>query len=151
MAAVAGRARLPFELDAAPWTPLRVPVRQAKLALVTTGGIYVEGQEPYETDGPEGQGDITFRAIPKDVPRDQLRVAHKHYDTRGPREDINCVFPLDRIVEMEREGVIGALTDTFYSFRGCILTPKRLMAETAPEVARRLKADGVDAVVLTST
>jgi D-proline reductase (dithiol) PrdB len=151
MATLAARARLPFEMDTAPWTPLRVPVRQARFALVTTGGIYVEGQEPYETDGPEGQGDITFRAIPKDVPRDQIRIAHRHYDVRGPREDINCVFPLDRFADLEREGAIGALADTCYSFMGYIQTPERLMAETAPEAARLLKADGVDAVVLTST
>ena len=151
MAVVAARARLPFELDAPPWTPLRVPVSKARFALVTTGGFYVEGQEPYETDGPEGKGDITFRAIPKDVPRDQLRVEHKHYALSGPRQDMNCVFPLDRFVELEREGIIGGLADTNYSFMGYNQIPDRLMAETAPEVARLLKADGVEAVFLTST
>ena len=44
-----------------------------------------------------------------------------------------------------------ALAETCYSFMGFIQTPERLMAETAPEAARLLKADGVDAVVLTST
>ncbi len=151
MAAVAGRARLPFEMDAAPWTPLLVPVSEARFAVVTTGGFFVEGQEPYETDGPEGKGDITFREIPKDLPRDQLRVEHKHYDLSGPRQDMNCVFPLDRFVELEREGIIGGLADANYSFMGYNLIPERLASETAPELARRLKADGVQAVFLTST
>ena len=149
--ALAGaRARAP-EVGPTPWATLHVPVRRAKIALVTTGGFYVAGQPPYETDGPEGLGDWSFRAIPRDTPRDQIKVAHLHYDRSGPREDINCVFPLDRFVEMEREGAIGRLAETNYSFMGYIQRPDLLMSETAPQVARLLKADGVDAVFLTST
>ncbi len=149
--AIAGARARVLELDATPWTPFTVPISKAKFALFTTGGFYVEGQEPYETDGPERQGDWSYRAIPKDTPRDRINVAHLHYDLSGPKQDINCVFPLDRFVELEREGVIGQLADTNYSFMGFIQRPDLLMAETAPEVARRLKEDGVDAVFLTST
>ncbi|MBI2872488.1 MAG: hypothetical protein HYY00_04770 [Chloroflexi bacterium] len=149
--ALAGaRARAP-EVGATPWAPLRVPIEKAKFALVTTGGLYVEGQPPYETDGPQGLGDWSFRAIPRDTPRERIKIAHAHYDLSGPRQDINCVFPIDRFVELEREGVIGRLADTSYSFMGYIQRPDLLMSETAPEVARLLKADGVEAVLLSST
>ena len=151
MAAAAERARAPFELGATPWSPLKVPISQAKVALVTTGGFYVIGQEPYETDGPENKGDYSFRAIPRNTPADKLEVAHLHYDLSGPREDRNCVFPIDRAEEMVKEGLIGSLADTYYSFMGFIQQPDLLANETAPEVARLLKADGVDAVVLTAT
>jgi glycine/betaine/sarcosine/D-proline reductase family selenoprotein B len=134
-----------------PWANLSTPISQAKVALVTTGGFYLDGQEPFETDGPERQGDYSFRAIPKSAPRDQIKVAHLHYDLSGPRQDINCVYPLDRFMDLERDGVIGELAETNYSFMGFIQRPDLLMSETAPEVARRLKADGVQAVVLTST
>ena len=147
----AGAQARALELGETPWTPLSIPINKAKFAVVTTGGFYVEGQQPYETDGPEGQGDWSFRPIPKDTPRDRINVTHLHYDLSGPREDINCVFPLDRFVELEREGVIGELAEVNYSFMGYIQRQDLLMSETAPEVARRLKADGVDAVVLTST
>lgn len=144
------RARAP-ELGPTPWAPLRLPIRRAKIALVTTGGFYLDSQPSYETDGPEGLGDWSFRAIPRDTPRDKIKVVHLHYDLSGPREDINCVFPLDRFAEMEREGAIGRLAETNYSFMGFIQRPDMLMAETAPQVARLLKDDGVDAVFLTST
>ncbi len=150
VALAGGRARAP-EVGPTPWAPLRVPIRRAKIALVTTGGFYLDGQPPFEADGPEGLGDWSFRAIPRDTPRDKIKVAHLHYDLSGPREDINCVFPLDRFAEMEREGAIGRLAETNYSFMGFIQRPDLLMAETAPQVARLLKADGVDAVFLTST
>ena len=145
-----GRSRV-LELDATPWTPLTVPISKAKFALVTTGGFYVDGQEPYETDGPARQGDWSYRVIPRDTPRDRINVAHIHYDISGPQQDVNCVFPLDRFAELEKEGVIGQLADTNYSFMGFIQRPDLLMSETAPEVARRLKEDGVDVVFLTST
>ncbi len=150
MALAGSRARAP-EVDAPPWTALRVPINQAKIALVTTGGFYAEGQEPYETDGPEGLGDWSFRAIPKDTPRNRIKIAHVHYDLSGPQEDINCVFPVDRFAELEQEGVIGELSPTLYSFMGFIQRPDLLMSDTAPEAARRMKAEGVDAVFLTST
>lgn len=134
-----------------PWAHLSVPVNKAKVALVTTGGFYLDTQEPYETDGPERQGDWSFRAIPKSMPRDRIKIAHLHYDLSGPREDLNCVYPLDRFMDLEKDGVIGELAETNYSFMGFIQRPDLLMSETAPEVARRLKADGVQAVVLTST
>ena len=149
--ALAGsRAQAP-EVGSVPWTPLHIPINRAKFALVTTGGFYIGGQEPFETDGPEGLGDWSFRSIPKDTPRDDIKIAHTHYDISGPREDINCVFPLDRFIELEQEGLIGRLADTNYSFMGFIQRPDLLMSETAPQVAQYLKADGVDAVFLTST
>ena len=149
--AMAGeRARAP-EVGSTPWATLQVPISQARFAVVTTGGFYVEGQEPYETDGPENLGDWSYREIPKDTPKEKLKVAHLHYDLSGPREDPNCVFPLDRFIELEREGIIGGLAATNYSFMGYIQRPDLLSTETAPDMARRLKADGVDAVLLTST
>src|SRR2546430_7192400 len=30
-----------------PWTPLRKPVSEARIALMTSGGLNVEGQEPF--------------------------------------------------------------------------------------------------------
>jgi D-proline reductase (dithiol) PrdB len=151
MALSATRAKAPFELGAAPWSPLNVPISKAKVALVTTGGFYVSGDEPFITDGPDNKGDYSFRAIPRTTPADKLEVFHLHYDLSGPKEDRNCVFPIDRAEELVKDGVIGSLADTYYSFMGFIQEPEILAKETAPEVARLLKTDGVDAVVLTAT
>ena len=128
-----------------------MPIREAKVALVTTGGFYLKTQEPYETDGPENLGDWSFRAIPRTTPANEMNVTHLHYDLSGPKEDRNCVFPIDRAAELHAEGLIGSLNDTYYSFMGFIQRPEVLASETAPEVARLLKADGVDAAVITAT
>ncbi len=133
-----------------PWVDFNIPLSVAKIAVVTTGGFYLKSQEPYKIDDPAG--DWTFREFPKDVPREDIRVIHPGYDLEGPRQDVNCVFPLDRFQELEQEGVIGQMADTNYSFMGYIRkNSDRLVNESVPEVASRMKAAGVDAAFLTST
>ena len=137
-------------VEGVPWAAVAKPINKSRVALVTTGGIYVDGQEPYDLD--KQGGDYSFREIPRDVPLDQLRVKHKGYDISGPEADMNCVFPLQRLLEMEAEGEIGELAPTAYSFMGLInANTNALMEETAPEVAQRLKQAGVDAVFITAT
>lgn len=134
-------------LDATPWAavPDR-PRSQWRVALISTGGVLVDGQPPYDL-----KGDCTFREVPRDAPRDRLRVMHPAYDTSGPQRDINCVFPIDRLWEMQHDGAIGEVASTHYGFMGYIPRPEALVRETAPDVARRLKAAGVDAVVIGTT
>lgn len=137
---------LPMKFDEAPWTPFKKRLSESKVAVMTTGGIYVEGQEPFNTDG-----DWSYREIPLDTPLDQLRVAHTHYDTNGVAEDVDAVLAMHRLLDLEAEGIVGeALTPT-YSFMGFIPDPSGLMEVTGPEVAGRLKEDGVDGVVIGTT
>ncbi len=138
-----------LRFESAPWAPLRRPLREATVALISTGGVYVrEQQEAFNTDG-----DISYRVIPSDTSRERLGIAHTHYDTSGALRDINVVFPYERMRELEEEGVIGAFADACYAFMGFIPRPlvPALMEESAPEVARRLQADGVDAVLIGTT
>ena len=116
------------------------------MALIGTGGIYAgDEQEPFDTDG-----DTSFRQIPSSTPAAKLRISHTHYDTSGADADPNVVFPIDRLREMEAEDAIGSLAETAYGFMGYIVGEhvQTLIERTAPEVGRRLAADGVDAALL---
>jgi D-proline reductase (dithiol) PrdB len=137
-----------IRFDVTPWTPFSKAISQATVALITTGGVYIEGQEVFNTDG-----DVSYRVLPKYTPRDRYRVAHTHYDTSGVTEDVNCVYPIDRLREMEAEGRIGKLVDDCYGFMGYIPGPlvDRLVQETVPDVARRLRAAGVEAALIGTT
>ena len=137
--------RMP-DVDGVPWAPLSKPLDQARVALVTTGGVFLEGQTPYTE-----RGDATYREVPRDSAHDQLHIWHPGYDFGPAMQDINCIFPLDRFDELEAEGAIGELADINYSFMGLIPDPATLMSETAPEVGQRLKDAGVDAAFLAST
>jgi D-proline reductase (dithiol) PrdB len=132
-----------------PWTLLRKPVAESVVALVTTAGVHLKSQEPFDMDDPDG--DPTFRAIPTDAPRTDLTITHKYYDHSAADRDINVVLPLDRMRELLAKKRIGGIAPLAYGFMGHIDGPhlKTLLENTAPDVARRLKEDRADAVLLT--
>ncbi len=135
--------------DTVPHAPLRLPLSGCRVALVTTAGFYLDEQPPF--DETISGGDCSYREIPNTVETQSVAIAHQSraYDTSDTKLDANLVFPLDRFRELERDGTIGCLNHRHFSFMGSIVKPQRLIDETAPEVARLLKGDGVDAAFLT--
>jgi glycine/betaine/sarcosine/D-proline reductase family selenoprotein B len=139
--------KYPFVVsDDVPWTPYRGRPAEQKFALVTSGGLYLkDSQPPFDTVSIHG--DPSLREIPKDVRQEQLGFAHAHYDHSLAEQDFNIIFPIQRFLELEKEGVIGALTDTHYSF-SYVNDAATLIAETLPGFVSRIRADGVDVVFL---
>lgn len=135
-------------IDPVPWTPLARPLSEATVALVSTAGFVMPGQEPF--DGKARGGDSTYRLIPGDADPATLVDTHRSesFDHTAIRRDPNLAFPLDRIREMESAGRIGAVARRHLSFMGAITAPGRLIRDTAPEAARALVDDGVEAAIL---
>ncbi len=69
-----------------------------------------------------------------------------NFDRTGFLQDINTVLPLDRLAELNRDGVIGSIATNHYSFMGA--TNPTLMKTDAMRVSGMLNADQVDAVLL---
>lgn len=137
------------EAEDIPWAPLGKPLREVCVAMVTTAGVHLKSQVPFDMEDPDG--DASFRAFPSEVDKSDLTITHKYYDHSAADRDINVVLPIDRLRELRDEGVIGGIAPTLYSFMGHIDGPhlKTLMDETAPEVGDRLVRDGAEAVFLT--
>ena len=135
-------------VDPVPWTPLRRPLAESRLALVSSAGFVLGGQEPF--DQSKRGGDPSFREIPSHVEADTLVDTHRSdaFDHTAMARDPNLAFPVDRVRELEARGRIGALNARHLSFMGSITAPGRLMRETAPAAAALLVADGVDAALL---
>jgi D-proline reductase (dithiol) PrdB len=135
-------------LDPVPFTRLAKPLENARVALVTTGGVHLPSQVPFDTD--LKSCDVSFREIPADADLATLGIAHKSdaFDQSGFRADRNLGFPLERLREMADRGEIGSLNGRALSFMGSIMAPGRLVKETAPAAAALLAADGVDAAFL---
>jgi D-proline reductase (dithiol) PrdB len=132
-----------------PWTWPPKPLHQAKLAIVTTSGIHHASQPPF--DMLDKDGDPSFRVIAREHLFDDFQITHDYYDHRDAKRDPNIIFPLEPLQQLVTEGVLGELAQTHYSFMGHIdgrhiLT---LIEKTALEVARRLRQDRVDLVLLT--
>lgn len=135
-------------IDPIPWTPLRKPLADAKVALVTTAGLVMPGQQPFDDD--VKGGDFSFRVIPRDANVASLIDTHRSetFDHNGIRSDPNLAFPLDRLHELARDGRIGSVSERHLSFMGSITAPGRLIHETAPAAAQLLVEDGVDVALL---
>ena len=136
-------------IEPVPVAMMRRGLREARLALVTTAGLHTPQQEGF--DASIKLGDTSFREIPGDIDVQTLLEAHKSYsfDHKGIEADRNLALPLDRLRELAAAGEIGSLSQRHFSFMGSIINPRPLKEKTAPEVARRLREDGVDAVLLT--
>ena len=139
--------------DGVPWTPLAKPLSEARIALVTTAGINVRGVEPpfdYEREQSHPDwGDPTYRMLPRDLRQEQVQTGHLHINNADIDRDVNVALPISRMRELEAAGVIGALAETNYSFMGYQPDTTQWRERYAPEVAARMKAEQVDAVLLT--
>jgi len=139
----------PWESEEVPWTPLGKPLAECRVALVTTAGVHHVDQAPFDMNDPNG--DPGFRELDLERPLSDLMITHDYYDHKDADRDINIVFPVERLREFAREGRIGGVTRHHYGFMGHVDGPHlpRLIEETGPEVARRLKDRGADVVLLT--
>lgn len=135
--------------DDIPWTPFNKRLSESCLALVSTAGFYVDGDDPFDVDS--ARGDASFRTIPSSTAKEKLKIAHTHYSHTRVKEDINVLFPMDLLIELARANVIGMLSPNFYSFGfGGNLTKPFIGKPdgSAHQLVEKLKADSVDSVLM---
>lgn len=132
-----------------PWAPFTKSLKSSTVAIVTTAGVHLKSQTPFDMECKDG--DASFREIPSDAPLHSYTITHDYYDHSDADKDINIVFPVDRLKELAGARVIGGLAKFNYGFMGHITGGRveELMKNSAPEVARRLKNEAVDIVILT--
>lgn len=135
-------------IDPVPWTPLGKPLAACRVALVSSAGFVLRGQDPF--DQHRRGGDPSFREIPSDVEVANLVDCHRSesFDHTGMLKDPNVAFPVDRLVELAAKGRIGSVNRRHLSFMGSLTATGRLTRQTAPEAAARLVEDGVDVALL---
>jgi len=136
------------KIDPVPCTPLRKPLRESRVALVTTAGLVVPGQQPFDQE--VRGGDTSYRVIPSDAEVQSLEEHHRSesFDHAGIEKDRNLAFPLDRLRELAALGEIGSVAPRHLSFMGSITAPGRLTKQSAPEAAQLLVADEVEVALL---
>jgi hypothetical protein len=134
---------------AVPFAPLKKPLAQSVLGLITTA-------VPYDSDkGPQCQGSPYNSSAKFYQPYKQsiegkvdLRIAHVGIDRKNANmEDGNCWFPLEAAIRATAAGEVGAISPNFYG-----LPTNRSQRHTleidAPRILEMLQADGVDVAVL---
>jgi len=135
-----------------PWAPLRRPIQETTFSLITAAGISMKTDPPFDMEREKLEptwGDPTYREIPRDATEEDITASHLHIKTDYIKEDINVMLPLMRFREFEKEGIIGSLAPTCYSYYGFQQDPTILLEQTMPKVARKMKKEDVEAILLT--
>src|SRR5574341_1142981 len=126
--------------DEVPFSPLKRPLSDAVVALITTAHLIPRGDEAPSLHA--------VYSVASDDPPPQLSTDGRFWDRQATHtDDLDSYFPVHRLQELARDGRIGRVAQrlhgvpTEYSQR---LTQER----DAPEVLRRCREDGTDAVIL---
>ncbi|MEC7879334.1 MAG: glycine/sarcosine/betaine reductase selenoprotein B family protein [Actinomycetota bacterium] len=119
------------------------PLSESRLGVIATGGIYKIGQVAFTY-----KDDVTYRAIPSDASSDDLRATHFAYDLTDAREDINVVFPIEALQEIQNEGLVKELAPSFFTCMGGIYSQRLVKEELAPALVQRCLDDEIDVVLL---
>jgi hypothetical protein len=129
------------------FAPFTKALSDATLAIITSGGLYVEGEQmPF--DAANVYGDPSIRLFPVDIPHERLRIAHDHYDHTVPLQDPRTINPAAHLIALRDEGFIGGLFPQQISFSGYIPDWRRVTDRLVPAVLDQLRGQPIDAVLL---
>jgi D-proline reductase (dithiol) PrdB len=134
-----------------PWTPLRKPLSECRLALASSSAAALAGDRPFDQEGERRNpwwGDPSYRMIPRGTRTGDVRFYHLHVDSSFGERDLNCVLPLDRAEELAASGEIGSVAPTHYSFMGYLLRPEEFLRTSVAAMIERMRAESVDLALL---
>ncbi len=121
-----------------------------KIALVTSGGIVPKGNPDHiESSSASRFGKYPLSQV-QQLTEETFETAHGGYDPTYANKNPNRVLPVDVLREMEKAGKIGSLHDYYYATVGNGTSVANCRSY-AKQIAEELIADGVQAVILTST
>lgn len=144
--------RGPFPGEEAPvWAPFDKRLKQSKIALLTSAGLYLkQSQEPFDTEKEKANpewGDPTWRAIPSDA--GGIAVAHLHINAEDLLADPEIALPAQMLNTLATEGVIGGTTTEHVSVMGFQERSLKGWKETtAPQIVAWLRDQGADGMIL---
>jgi hypothetical protein len=143
----------PYQADDVVKAEPTVSVRNARVALLTSSGLYLRDRQPsFDLERERREpfwGDPTYRVIPRDVGQDEISVAHLHLNPDDIVVDFNIALPLELFAQFEKGGRIGSLAQNNYSFMGYQGSSIASWRDVyGPELARRLREERVDLLIL---
>lgn len=132
--------------DYVPLAFLRKPLSETRLTFVSTAGVQPKGTLPFDVVHPVG--DFTFRRVPSHSRPADLEIHQLKYPTFGAARDLNVIFPIERLQELAATGVVGSLTDNFFSIIGYNMDPVRVELQLAEDIAAAVVQEKAEAALL---
>ena len=129
----------------APLMHLTKPVNQARVTMLTSGGISMCAMPAWD---PMSRNDHRLDAIPADADVTDFQIHDSYYDHSDAERDLNCLLPVDRLHELAEAGEIGEVSQRHWSgFMGRTYNRSKVLGESAPAFADELLADQVDLLI----
>lgn len=136
--------------DRVPPNPAVKDISKVKVAVVTSGGIVPVGNpDRIESSSATKYGVYDITGL-NSMTKDKFMTIHGGYDRAFVLENPNLVVPLDVLREMEKAGEIGELANYFVATTGTGTSVGNAKG-FGEDFSKKLVADGVGAVILTST
>ena len=116
-----------------PLAELRKPLSKARLTLISSCGVHAKTDSPLDVCHPFG--DFRFRRVPSRLRHQDLIIHQLKYPHDDADVDINVIFPIERLRELASKGVLGGLTENFFSFIGYNMDPEKFERTVAHDIA----------------
>jgi D-proline reductase (dithiol) PrdB len=133
----------------APFAPLKKPLAESRVALVTTAAPYQPGKGDQGPGAPYNAAAKFYEVYSGDTARDHdVRISHVGIDRKHTTaEDSGTWFPLPELRRAAGRGRIGALSARFHGLP-TNRSHRTTLDVDCPEIVARCRADGADVAVL---
>ena len=135
-----------------PWAPVRKPLSECRVALLSTAGLSMKDDTPFDMDFERQnptKGDPSWRRLRADATSADIAANHLHIDTGFIERDLNVALPLEPLHALATQGVIGSVADSHYSIMGFQGNDSsQLVEQSAPAIAAAMKSEEVDLALL---
>jgi D-proline reductase (dithiol) PrdB len=112
---------------------LRKPLSESRLTFITSCGVHAKIDPPLDVCHPFG--DFRFRRVPSTSRHEDLIIHQLKYPHDDADVNINVIFPIERLHDLASEGVLGSLTENFFSFIGYNMDSERFERTVAHDIA----------------
>ncbi len=124
-------------------TVLRKPIAESTIGVLTSCGAQLTDDKPMaETN------DLSYRLLHRDIAISELKVSHMTPSRKWALEDLNVAYPLDRLIELEGEGVFRRLATNAVSLVGSITLYTELLNDVAPRIKEEFDKQEVDLALI---
>ena len=139
--------------DGPVWAPFEPRLAGAQIALLTSAGLYLEGEQaPFDGEREKAEptwGDPTHRVLPAPLPGAALGMMHLHVNSEDVLADPEIALPVGGLAQLVDEGRVGAVAPSHFSVMGYQQAGLEVWRrETAPAIVERLRAEGTDGLIL---
>ena len=139
--------------DGPVWAPFEKRLADAQIALLTSAGLYLDGEQPpFDAEREKAEptwGDPTHRVLPNPLEPRSLGMMHLHINHEDPLADPEIALPVGGLTALVGEGRVGSVAPRHVSVMGYQQAGLEVWRrETAPAIVELLRDQGTDGLIL---